>query len=353
MSKNTYSNKKGKNSKSVNHRFCSMPVVQERPHRPGHLPAAEEMIISLAKKWVNGTNLTFNFMGGSQAEKDAVRAGFETWKNVGIGITFEEKADPEDALIRIGFVQNNRSWSFVGRDVWHQPKSETTMNFGWDIRNDPDTILHEIGHSLGFPHEHQNPNAGIVWDEQQVIADLSGPPNNWPTSTIRHNVLDAKAADEIQGSELDEDSIMMYPMPGSWIVAPPELTDGIDPAPGLSARDIEWVKKFYPPQVDDNTEALQLYRTEMIHIDPGEQVNFTFKAPWTGDFEFRTFGQMDTVMVLFEVDGANELYLSGDDDSGTDFNSYIKIKLVKDREYLVRLRLYTRSGTGNTSIMVY
>ena len=49
----------------------------------------------------------------------------------------------------------------------------------------------------------------------------------------------------------------------------------------------------------------------------------------------------------------NCTYLGGDDDSGTNFNSYIKIKLVKDRKYLIRLRLYNKFGTGNTSIMVY
>lgn len=347
--------KKSKSSNKVNKvmHLCSMPVVEERAFRPGHLPSVERMIILMAKKWVNGTVLTFNFIDGTSAEKQAVRKGFQTWKDVGIGITFEEKNNADDALIRIGFRKGDGSWSYVGRDIWNIPKHQRTMNFGWDIRNDQDTILHEIGHSLGFPHEHQNPNAGIVWNEEVVISDLSGPPNNWPTSTIRHNVLDAKAADEIQGSSLDEDSIMMYPMPGSWIQAPVELTDGISPKPGLSAKDKKWVKKFYPPQEEEDIKNLELYKTEMIRINPGEQVNFIFKATRTGDFEFRTFGQMDTVMVLFEVDGSNEIYLSGDDDSGTDFNSYIKIKLVKDRKYSVRLRLYTKSGMGNTSIMVY
>jgi len=350
MKKNNQNSKEYKNNPV---HLCSMPVVVQRPIRPGHLPNVERMIILLAKKWVNGTELTFFFMGGSHEEKEAVRNGFNSWKEVGIGLTFDEKNNADDALIRIGFEAGDGSWSYVGRDLWEIPKNQRTMNFGWDIINDQDTILHEIGHALGFPHEHQNPNAGIIWDEQQVISDLSGPPNSWSISTIRHNVLDAKAVTEIEGSTIDQNSIMMYPMPGSWIQAPPELSSGISPQPGLSKRDKAWVKKFYPPLEDDNTQELHLYKTEMININPAEQVNYTFKAPWTGDFEFRTFGQMDTVMVLFEVDGSNELYLSGDDDSGTDFNSYIKIKLVKDRKYSVRLRLYTRSGTGNTSVMVY
>jgi hypothetical protein len=43
-----------------------------------------------------------------------------------------------------------------------------------------DTALHGIGHTLGLPHEHQNPNAGIVWDEKTVYTSLGGPPNSWP-----------------------------------------------------------------------------------------------------------------------------------------------------------------------------
>jgi len=38
-----------------------------------------------------------------------------------------------------------------------------------------DTAVHEIGHSLGFPHEYQNPKAGIVWNEEAVYAALGQP----------------------------------------------------------------------------------------------------------------------------------------------------------------------------------
>lgn len=51
------------------------------------------------------------------------------------------------------------------------------MNIGWDITGDIDAAVHEIGHSLGLPHEHQNPHAVITWDEEAVHAGLAAPPN--------------------------------------------------------------------------------------------------------------------------------------------------------------------------------
>ena len=70
---------------------------------------------------------------------------------------------------------------------------------------------HEIGHTIGFPHEHQNPNAGIVWDEEAVYRALGGPPNNWSRETTFHNIIRKIQPDRVQGSTWDPDSVMHYP----------------------------------------------------------------------------------------------------------------------------------------------
>jgi hypothetical protein len=49
-----------------------------------------------------------------------------------------------------------------------------------------------------------------------VIADLSGPPNNWDEDQIRHNVLDHYDPDAVEATDVDGDSIMMYPIPAAW-----------------------------------------------------------------------------------------------------------------------------------------
>ncbi len=140
-------------------------------------------------------------------QKDLVREAFKVWEDVRIGITFEETTDISEAEIRIGFLQDGRSWSYVGRDVIDIPgQYERTMNFGWDLTRDRrgvDTPVHEIGHTLGFPHEHQNPFSGIVWNEEAVYQYFGGPPNNWPRETTLHNVLRKLTASSVTGSDSD------------------------------------------------------------------------------------------------------------------------------------------------------
>jgi hypothetical protein len=186
----------------------------------------------MAKMWVNGTNLTYFFFkepahwrGGSNQEQ-AVRNAFSTWKDLGIGLTFQEVDNATDAMIRIGFDQSDGSWSYVGRDcidIAPDPEKRTT-NYGWDLTTPygRDTALHELGHVLGFPHEHQNPRAGIVWDEEKVYESLGAPPNNWPRDQTYWNVIRKIPANTVDGSAWDKDSIMHYQF-GAGLIQQPSI----------------------------------------------------------------------------------------------------------------------------------
>ena len=55
---------------------------------------------------------------GNDDQKKVVRDGFNVWKNLGIGIKFEEVSNPGDAQIRIGFLRGGGTWSAVGRDLF-------------------------------------------------------------------------------------------------------------------------------------------------------------------------------------------------------------------------------------------
>jgi hypothetical protein len=56
-------------------------------------------------------------MAGQPGRHRRRRSSFEAWAKLGIGISFRKVDAPEDAMVRIGFDQQDGSWSYVGRDV--------------------------------------------------------------------------------------------------------------------------------------------------------------------------------------------------------------------------------------------
>jgi len=229
--------------------LCAEPSVPERPVASDVSGMRLSLVRMNEKKWANGTVLHYYFFqgapwGADNTQMQAARDAFKTWKNLGIGLEFEEVHHPTDAEIRIGFDPNDGAWSYVGRDnidYWEAKNPDNrTMNFGWDLTTPygRDTALHEIGHALGFPHEHQNPMAGIVWDEEAVLDEFSGPPNNWAEPTIRHNILRKLPFDQVTGSAWDRNSVMHYRFGPGLILKPEELgRTGLIPEPGLSEPD--------------------------------------------------------------------------------------------------------------------
>jgi hypothetical protein len=254
-------------------------------------------------------------------------------------------------------MQGDGAWSYIGRDIIDLGigRDERTMNFGWDLTRpgEIDTALHEIGHTLGFPHEHQNPNAGIVWDEEAVYRALAQPPNRWDRAKTFHNIIRKIDADTVQGSSWDPDSIMHYPFGPGLIREPVQFRNGINPAGGLSARDITWARTFYPPMAEEEDTELQVVESVRLSLNPGEQRNFVIRPTATRYYNIATFGISDTVMVLFEDDNGNLRYMTGDDDSGVDRNAQIRVRLQSGRKYVLRLRLYYADRTGDTAIMMW
>lgn len=346
--------------------YCSMIKIPPRVFAPEVGAHRAAMIITIDRKWINGTKLKYYFFNGAGdgspaswkgdvTQKNVVKQAFTTWKSLGIGLEFEETTDKNEAQVRIGFLPGDGAWSYIGRDVIDQAPSpdERTMNFGWNISDEPDTALHEIGHTLGFPHEHQNPLAGIVWNEQAVYDALALPPNSWDHDKTFYNIIRKLPINEVEGSTHDANSVMHYPFGPGLIKSPVEFINGIFPAGGLSAKDREFVKKFYPVISKDDYVILKVSQSSPLDIKPGEQKNFKFTPTRSRKYKIETFGTMDMVMVLFEKSGTEEIYLSGDDDSGEEYNAKIEMRLIKGREYIIRVRLFYAGDEGVGSLMVY
>jgi len=337
--------------------LCKQPVSIQRTFEPGVSPHRIGFILASGLKWVNGTQITYTFLEGAEAQKKVVRKAFETWKAVGIGLTFKEVAENngDEAMVRIGFDHRDGSWSYVGRDILTIPRSQRTMNFGWDLTANSygmTTAIHEIGHTIGFQHEHQSPFSGIEWNKRAVYAEFSGPPNNWPKEQIDSNILDKLPANKMQGSAWDPTSIMEYEFGPGLVAKPTAFVKGIYPPGVLSAMDIKGVKSFYPVVAAKNRMELKLEESVVIKAASGEQDDFVFTAPCTKKYTFQTTGSLDTVMVVSEIGDTENYYMSGDDDSGFDKNSRVTLPLVKGRSYLVHLRVLYAAEAKSGSIRV-
>jgi hypothetical protein len=341
--------------------YCAVPQLPPRDLGPDVSAERARLILYSGKKWVNGTVLHFyffedSFWGAPDAQKDIVREGFDVWSDEGIGVRFEEVSSPEDAEVRIGFQQGDGYWSYVGTDVLNIGQQERTMNFGYDLTRDSrrvDVPVHEIGHTLGFPHEHQNPFSGIVWDEDAVYDYFSGSPNFWDRATIEHNILRKIPQSEVEGSEWDPDSIMHYAFQAGLIKQPEQYNqNGLFPAPGLSETDVREVKFFYPPMTPSYPE-LRPFELQRLSLSAGEQADFSITPTATRTYTIQTFGFTDSVMVLFEDRNGDFQFVAGDDDSGWSRNARLELRLYAGRTYALRIRLYYQWASGETAVMLW
>jgi Astacin (Peptidase family M12A) len=204
-----------------------------------------KMALFTGKKWANGSELGVAFLDGSNTQRQRVQEHAVQWMKY-TNIKFKFDAG-KNATIRISFVADPGSWSYIGTDNLTIAKDEPTMNFGWleDATDDTEynrVVVHEFGHAIGAIHEHQNPKAGIKWNLPMVYKVFSGPPNNWSKEEIDFNIVKKYSLDQLNATKFDRASIMLYSFPGELIVggvATPENTK-------LSSGDKRFIKKMYP-----------------------------------------------------------------------------------------------------------
>ena len=326
-----------------------LPTQLMRFQRTARMGGRVRAIAVKEKPWVNGSTLHVRFMGGNAQDQKLVKEQAGWWTQHA-NLKFEFNQAP-NAEIRIAFDTNDGAWSYIGTDCRSIPSNEPTMNLGF---LDGGTAAHEFGHAIGLAHEHQNPDGGIQWNEQVVLRELAGPPNNWDEDTIRHNVLRKYSADQIMGTRFDPDSVMLYFFPDSWTLN----GKGTKANEVLSQMDKEFVAgaRMYPKQgvTPATATTLKVNATTRARAEigsGGEEDLFVFTAKSDGRYTIDTQGKSDVVMRLFGPNNETAL-IAEDDDSGTDFNARIIADLIKG-DYIVQVRHYNRtSGTGKYTIGV-
>lgn len=220
------------------------PPLIMRPGAPVH---PLEMALATPKRWNNGRKLRIKFLDGSTKQKKQTQKYAEHWlAYANVGLDFNGGADAE---IRVSF-RRAGSWSALGTDSLLTnafPKSDPTMNYGWLRDDSPETewqrvVLHEFGHALSAIHEHQNPKAGIKWNLAEVYRTFSGPPNNWSRAQIDFNIVQKYSVDQLNATNFDPKSIMLYAFPGNLIAGGKATRNNTD----LSEQDQQFIAEMYP-----------------------------------------------------------------------------------------------------------
>ena len=327
--------------------FDRIPPAQQRSPHAGRMlnlsVGKSRAAFQIAKLWTNGATIGMRFIGGSSDQHETVRRFAGEWtEHANLVFDFDAGAS---AQVRIAF-NDDGAWSYIGTDALGIPADQPTMNFGW---LDQGVVLHEFGHMIGMIHEHQNPlDNPIQWNKPVVNAALSGPPNFWDQATIEHNMYAKYDVNQINGSELDPQSVMLYSFPASW------TSNGFHTNPNerLSAVDKAFAQRVYPPTARPPSVAeLSVYEgpTHAGIGQPGEEDLFRFTARKPGRYTIETSGSTDVVMTLY---GPGNERIAQDDDGGQGRNSKIVTDLIPG-EYQVQIRHYnTRGGTGDYAISV-
>jgi len=195
--------------------------------------------------WKGKEVLRVRFLSGSDYLQSKVRDYAQIWTKYA-HIRFEFNDDgPSD--LRVSFVHNGRSWSYIGNSAENVDKKKATMNFGWFDEKTTEVefrraILHEFGHALGLVHEHQSPKAAISWKKQYLYQYYAKAPFEWNQNVVRDNIIDKYATTRTQYSSYDPYSIMHYPIPAAFTTNGYSVGLNTD----LSAKDKEFVSKLYP-----------------------------------------------------------------------------------------------------------
>ncbi|NIV74675.1 MAG: peptidase [Gammaproteobacteria bacterium] len=324
-----------------------LPWDLRRQQRTRALPDGRVRAVSpVGKQWVNGSAIRIRFLNGTREQRDRVQEIAPEWTRHA-NLDFEFTQDPR-AEVRVSFDPNDGAWSYVGTDNLNIPLHAATLNLGWQ---DEGVILHEFGHMIGLSHEHQNPDGGIVWNEEAVIRDLSGSPNYWDEATIRHNVLDKYSVDQVHGTEFDPESVMLYAFPDDWTQNMGPTRENDD----LSDLDEQFVRsaQMYPGREAPPPRATELpvcTATAAAIAAAGEEDLYRFEVKAAGLHTIETSGSTDVVLTLFGPNSPTQL-VAQDDDGGTGTNARISA-VLEPGAYFARVRHYNPARTGEYHIRV-
>lgn len=223
-------------------------------YNPLNLPALfvpkEHLAVSTQRMWpATGVKLTVSFpfdRTPDDVQRKIVQYMniWSQYANVAFVLSNSQPTDVRINRARDGY------WSYLGTDIQMIPPNEPTMNLEGFTMRTPDAeymrvVVHEAGHTLGFPHEHMRSQIVNRLDRNKTIA-WGARELGWDRNTVIQQILTPLSESSIRGTATaDEESIMCYQLPGSITKDGRPIRGGDD----LTEMDKTFVAALYPKEI--------------------------------------------------------------------------------------------------------
>lgn len=138
-------------------------------------------------------------------------------------------------------------WSYLGTDILHVPPGRATINLQGFTENTRSSEwarvpAHEVGHTLGMPHEHLR-RAFVERIDRQKAYSYFLRTQGWGKDLVDVNVLTPlEEVALLRPTPPDQMSIMTYSLPAEIMVDGVGIVGGV----GLTATDLAYVDDIYP-----------------------------------------------------------------------------------------------------------